>query len=167
MVAFYVLILTIFSLFAPAYGADSDGYAVGVKRVIAGDTIEAEHNGKLEKIKLTGIDSPERDQPFGKQAIQVTSSLCLDKTVIVEAQSTDDSGRIVANVLLLSGDSLSEELLALGCSWYRQAVGGSSLLRQLEATARAENLGLWQEANPIAPWEWRRNHTTSKLMPRE
>jgi micrococcal nuclease len=165
MSVFYLLIVCIAALFTPAYAVDSNGYAASVARVIDGDTIEVLHDKRLERIRLIGIDCPETSQQFGRDATQATTSLCLGKTVVVEAHATDNYGRIVANVLLLNGDPLSAELVELGFAWYHEQSRDNLYLQNLEATARAERLGLWAQPDPTPPWEWRHNHTISKLTP--
>ncbi len=88
--------------------ADFTGKVVGVSD---GDTITVMHNGKGERIRLHGIDCPEKRQAFGKQAKQFTSTLVFGTTVTVQILDRDRYGRTVGVVLLPDGRSLNHELV--------------------------------------------------------
>ncbi len=121
-----------------------------------GDTITVLHNGKGERIRLHGIDCPEKRQAFGKRAKQFTSKLVFGKTVTVQVVDRDRYGRTVAEVLLPDGRSLNRELVRAGFAWwYWRYTPDDETLAQLERDARGAKRGLWVDANPIPPWEWR------------
>src|SRR2546425_10646923 len=84
--------------------ADFSGRVVGVSD---GDTIKVLHNGKAEKIRLNGIDCPEKGQPFGMAAKRFTSEKAFGKLVTVEAKDFDKYGRTVADVILPDGAMLN------------------------------------------------------------
>ncbi len=102
-----------FALFAgQALAADCTGRVVGVSD---GDTITVLHNGKGERIRLHGIDCPEKRQAFGNRAKQFTSTLVFGKTVTVQVVDRDRYGRTVGVVLLPDGRSGAwERMLGLG-----------------------------------------------------
>ncbi len=80
-----------------------------------GDTITVLHNGKGERIRLHGIDCPEKRQAFGRRAKQFTSTLVFGKTVTVQGVDRDRYGRTVGVVLLPGGRSGAwERMLGLG-----------------------------------------------------
>jgi endonuclease YncB( thermonuclease family) len=128
------------------------GRVVGVS---AGDTITVLREGRGVKIRLQGIDAPEKDQAFGSRARQLTSSLAFGKQVTVRVSSTDRYGRIVAWVYLPGGACLNEELLKAGLAWHYKQYDRSPRLAALEAEARAARRGLWVEASPTPPWSFR------------
>ncbi len=99
---------------------------IQVVGVSDGDTITVLHSGKGERIRLHGIDCPEKRQAFGNRAKQFTSNLVFAKTVTVQALNRDRYGRTV-------DQSLSD----------------------LEEEARVARRGLWADRNPIPPWQWR------------
>ena len=105
ILVFYLSLLTSIAL------ADFTGRVVGVTD---GDTIKVLHNGKAEKIRLHGIDCPEKGQPFGSKAKQFTSELVFGKTVTVHVTDMDRYGRTVADVVLPDGRVLNRELVAAG-----------------------------------------------------
>lgn len=127
--------------------ASFTGKVVGV---IDGDSIEIE-------IRLHGIDCPERGQAFGKEAKQAVSALVLGREVSIQAYDTDDYGRTIADVFLPDELSVNQQLVREGwCWWYREYAPGDTLLEQLEKEAREARKGLWQDAAPIPPWEYRK-----------
>ena len=70
--------------------------------------------------------------------------------------STDRFGRIVADVNLQDGRSLSNQLVKVGaCWWFRKYAANDVELRQLEREARTRRLGVWATESPVSPWEWR------------
>ena len=117
-----------------------------------GDTITVMHNQVGEKIRLNGIDCPEKRQAFGRRAKQAASGLVFGKTVTVEVLDYDRYKRTVGDVVLTDGRVLNEELVRAGmCWWYRKYAPANSALEQLEQEAREAQRGLWAEANPIPP----------------
>lgn len=115
------------------------------------------HNGKVEKIRLAGIDCPERGQPYGKAAKRFVISLAAQKRVTVKVLNKDRYGRTVGEVILPDGKTLNRELLKAGLAWwYRKYAPKNRLLEILELTARMTKKGLWAEPNPVAPWDFRR-----------
>lgn len=129
------------------------GKVVGVAD---GDTVTVLHGQTPVKIRLHGIDAPEKAQPFGEKAKQLTSSLVFGKEVRVEVVTKDRYGRTVARVHV-DARCLNEELLKAGLAWwYRQYSPRDKKLAALEDEARKARRGLWAEASPTPPWSWRR-----------
>jgi endonuclease YncB( thermonuclease family) len=154
---FHVLALfTLASLLLGA-GITFSGKVVGVTD---GDTITVLHDGKAEKIRLHGIDCPEKDQPFGTKAKKFTSTLAFGQVVTVQAKDIDRYGRTIGIVILPDGRSLNNEIVKAGFAWwYKQYAPNDVDLKGLESEARSNHLGLWQDSTPIPPWEWRKpNH---------
>ncbi len=122
-----------------------------------GDTITVMHNGKGERIRLHGIDCPEKRQAFGNRAKQFTSTLVFGKTVTVQVMDRDRYGRTVGEVLLPDGRSLNRELVRAEFAWwYRRYAPDDETLDQLEHEARGTQRGLWADPHAVPPWEWRR-----------
>ncbi len=76
------------------------------------------HNGNGERIRLHGVDCPEKRQPFGNRAKQFTSTLVFGTTVTVQVVDRDRYGRTVGEVLLPDGRSLNRELVKAGFAWW-------------------------------------------------
>ncbi len=132
--------------------ADFTGRVVGVSD---GDTITVLHNGKGERIRLHGIDSPEKRQAFGNRAKQFTSKLVFGKTISVEFVDRDRYGRTVGVVLLPDGRSLNHELVRAGLAWMYRRYTNDQSLSDLEEEARVARRGLWADPHALPPWEWR------------
>ena len=108
------------------------------------------------RIRLEGIDCPELHQSFGTRAKQFTSNLVFGKKVTVDPKYLDRNGRTVARVSI-EGKDTSVTLVQAGLAWHYKHYSSDPLLAKAEEQARRLKKGLWSEARPIPPWEWRRN----------
>ncbi|QHL87027.1 SNase-like nuclease [Nibribacter ruber] len=130
----------------------------GYDRVIAikdGDTIELLKDGKPLRVRLYGIDAPEKNQDFGTRSRQFISELCFGKDVRLEVKNLDRYGRTVGIVYLPDGRNVNYEMVKNGFAWHYVAYSKDPQLGILEAEARANKRGLWDWPNPVAPWEFR------------
>jgi len=108
------------------------------------------------KIRLNGIDAPEKKQPFGEQSKQALSTLAFGKDLTVNATGRDYFGRLLA-WLSVGSTPINATMVKDGFAWwYRKYAPDNGELAQAEADARANHRGLWIDAAPVAPWEWRR-----------
>jgi len=83
--------------------------------------------------------------------------MALGKTVTVIEEDVDRYARVVGAVILPDGRNLNREILAAGLAWwYRQYAPDDTVARILESKARKDRRGLWAEADPVPPWEWRK-----------
>ena len=130
-------------------------------RVVAvtdGDTISVLRDGRAERIRLAGIDCPERGQAFGTRARQATSEWAYGQYVTVLVRDRDDYGRLVGDVVLPDGRMLNGELVRAGLAWASRYRGGNAEFERLEAEARAARRGLWSDPHAVPPWRYRRAH---------
>jgi endonuclease YncB( thermonuclease family) len=139
-----------------------------VIKVADGDTITILNNHNQQtKIRLYGIDTPEKSQAYGKKAKKFTASLTAGKTVKVKVYDTDRYGRSVG-VVFVGGTNVNEEIIRNGYAWqYRKycKLSFCSDWLRIEKQARDRGIGLWADNNPVAPWEYRRakrNGSSSK-----
>ena len=115
------------------------------------------------KIRLGEIDTPERGQDWGRKASQALSEKVGGKDVRVVVTDVDRYDRLVGKIWLGDRD-INREMVREGHAWvYRQYLDDRSLLND-EAEAKAEGIGLWSIAGPIAPWEWRRGSRTPTFV---
>ncbi len=135
-----------------------------VVSVSDGDTLTVRRHGRDVRVRLEGIDCPEKDQPHGLAARWFVRSRVfvvradgrrVGKTVRVDVRGRDRNGREVARVHV-DGRDLSLELLRAGFAWHYRRYSRESSLARLQAEARAARRGLWADARPVPPWEWRR-----------
>lgn len=142
------------SLFAvPSPGDDFQGRVV---RIVDGDTIDVLHNRQAQRIRLYGVDAPEKSQPFGSRARQFTARLVFGQCVSVRDMGRDRYGRALAEIRLLDGRSLNRELVSNGFAWHYKHYSSDLDLAQIEEIARKQKRGLWVDTRPIAPWEFRK-----------
>lgn len=133
-----------------------------VVSVADGDTITILQNNKQYKIRLYGIDTPEKKQDFGQKAKKFTSDMVFKQDVKVIAYDIDRYGRTVGMVYI-DQKCLNEELIRNGFAWVYKRYCGEDFCRhwqQLEQEARTNKHGLWIYDNPIPPWDFRRDKSS-------
>lgn len=109
-----------------------------------------------KKLRLAEVDCPESGQPFGKNAKQFTSDQVFGKIISFIETDTDRYGRSIAKVYYDDDKYLSAEILKAGFGWWYYYYSKDKFLEELEKEARTNKLGLWQDPNAMAPWEYRR-----------
>lgn len=108
-------------------------------------------------IRLAEVDCPESGQAFGKNAKMFTADQVGMKEITYEVLSIDRYNRIIAKVFY-EGKYLSEEIIKSGFGWHYKQYSNSTKLSSLEILAKKNKLGLWQDKNAIAPWEYRKRY---------
>ena len=166
-IVFFKYILTILlALYVTFVRAD---FTAKVQRVVDGDTIHVKDEaGKKFKVRLTGIDAPEQNQPYGLASTYHLRGLLLNKFVLLESKpkkgkpySVDRYKRVLAKIILDRRDINLSQVLN-GYAWHfkryqkQQSPKDRELYNQAELNAKKNKLGLWGEKNPIAPWKWRK-----------
>jgi endonuclease YncB( thermonuclease family) len=151
------------ALLALAVCAFTCGYAransfVGkVIEINDGDEITVFNMNRPVRIRLIGMDAPERNQPFGDIARQHLSDLVYDKQVLIEYSGIGQHSSLIGRVLLNDVD-ISAQMIRDGVAWFdpRAILSDSQhdIYFQSEQAARKEHRGLWQSEGAIAPWEF-------------
>ena len=162
------LLYAVLALGAPL-GALADSLQGVVVAVQDGDSLTLLDKGKTQhRIRLAGIDAPEKRQPFGQRSKEGLSDLVYRREVSVEWSKRDRYGRVVGKVLLGRRDINLAQVEA-GLAWHyvdyarEQTSSDRSLYSQAEARARKAPLGLWRDAAPLAPWTFRKlKHQTAQ-----
>ena len=133
-----------------------------VVRVTDGDTIVVLDSANAQhKIRLTGIDAPERKQAFGTKSKEPLSGSVAGKFVVVEYSKRDRYQRILGKVLL-SNEDLNLEQIRAGLAWHykqyqdEQTSNDRELYSEAEVEAREARRGLWHDPEPVPPWEYRK-----------
>ena len=151
----------VFLLLLPSLSSAITGKVVGIAD---GDTITILSGKSQHKIRLYGIDTPEKGQAFGNAAKKHTSNLVAGKTVDVEAYDTDRYGRTVG-VVSVNGLNVNQSLIGSGLAWQYQKYCKASFCGEwlrLEQKAKATGVGLWADNDPVPPWDWRRGVRNSE-----
>lgn len=155
-----IMLLVASLLLTHTSAADTlQGRVVGVSD---GDTVTLLDDSNTQfKIRLMGIDAPEKKQAFGSRSKESLSALVFNKQVIVEYNKKDKYGRTVGKILVDGVDANLEQIKA-GLAWHykkyqkEQSLDDRSIYDQAEEQARAERRGLWIDAEPTPPWDWRK-----------
>ena len=140
------------------HSAELAGRVVGVAD---GDTLTVLDSQNMQhKIRLGGIDAPEKKQPFGNRSKEALSDCAFGKSVVVEWDKTDRYQRKVGKVIA-SGIDCNLRQLKLGMAWHykkyagEQSQGDKVTYAKSEDVARGARTGLWTDSAPVAPWDFR------------
>ncbi len=125
-----------------ALQAASQSFTAKCVNIVDGDTVDVSRDGATIRIRLEGIDCPEKNQPFAAEAKAFTANLINGKSVTVIAKEKDDYGRTVARIFV-DGRDVSVELLKAGLATHYKKYNSDWLLEVLEKQARAEKVGMW------------------------
>ena len=150
-------------LLALACTANAETITGLVVGIADGDTITVLDTDKVQhKIRLAGIDAPEKKQAFGNRSKESLSALAFDKTVNVETSKRDRYGRQIGKVLV-NGQDVNLVQVERGMAWFyrqyqrEQSPNDRRLYEAAEDAAKAEKRGLWRDADPVPPWDFRHN----------
>lgn len=154
MIRFIFIFLVAFS----AHAETLTGYVVGVSD---GDTITVLDSSRQQhKIRLAGIDAPEKAQAFGDHSKQNLAALTFNKNVTVEWSKLDRYGRTVGKVMVNGIDANLAQIKAGMAWWYEkyrkeQSSVDQQTYAQAEQQARLQRVGMWKDKDQIPPWEFR------------
>jgi micrococcal nuclease len=134
-----------------------------VVRVPDGDTFYVEYagpDGRLveARVRLMGIDCPEKAQEFGPEARDIGRGMVQGRTVTLLVHTTDQYGRLVADIRTEAGQDYGQEMLRAGAAWHYTHYDNRQELASLMQDAKAARRGLWAYPNPQPPWDYRRAH---------
>ncbi len=141
-----------------------------VVKVLDGDSIRVKRGNRIVEIRLYGIDAPEYGQRYGEQARLYLRRLLLGKTVSVKPVDVDRYRRVVA-LVGVHGRLANREMVREGLAWmyprYCRKKKLCSELKRLQEKARKQRRGLWRDAHPVSPWEFKhRKHSHSHVRRR-
>ena len=135
-------------------GVPSEARWVKVDRVTDGDTIVLiDHT----RVRLHGIDAPERDQPYGLMATAALEYMVARSVYLVEV-GQDRYGRLVGQLYhSKEGYDINTSMVCAGYAWwYSRYTPDSQVLNDCQVEAQQASKGIWEEEDPMPPWEWRR-----------
>lgn len=144
--------------------SESKPLIVTLIKVDDGDSFAAyDVSGQRYRIRLAGIDAPERAQPHGQISGRNLDRLLANKSIVVFKRKKDQYKRWIAKVVV-DGVDVGLRQVKAGNAWHYKRFAHEQPTRErntfsdAEDTARKARIGLWQETNPLAPWQWRRNN---------
>lgn len=126
-----------------------------VVRVADGDTFTIlDETGTQHRVRLQGIDSPERTMPYSKRAREALNDAVSGKTVEVRYDDRDQFDRVLGDVFV-GTHRINLELVRAGWAWHYKRYSDDPDLAEAEEEARREKRGLWKDSDPLPPWEFR------------
>jgi micrococcal nuclease len=127
-----------------------------VVSIADGDTITVlDADKKQHKVRLNGIDAPEKKQAFGAKSKARLGELVAGKDVVVEWKEKDNYGRTLGKVTQ-NGVDVNLQMVKEGMAWHYRKYSKSVELARAEAEAKAGKKGLWADPNPVPPWDFRK-----------
>jgi len=151
----------------PVASATIEGYVVGVTD---GDTITILAVDKQQhRIRISGIDAPEKAQPFGNRSKQNMERMAKGKVALADCPKTDRYGRKVCKVWVQPADcptcgltlDVGYAQISAGLAWWYQAYAKEQSAEDRgryeseENESRLRKRGLWVESSAVPPWDWR------------
>ncbi|MFZ3176283.1 MAG: thermonuclease family protein [Thiobacillus sp.] len=153
--------LALWLLFAASGPVCADTLHGVVIVVIDGDTVlfKPDHYSSgsraFLKVRLADIDAPETGQPFGEAATEALKARVLKQRAQLEIVAIDAYGRKLGR-LTVDARSVNAELVRRGLAWASARGADRHAMSALQREAQGERIGLWQDAAPTPPWEWRK-----------
>jgi endonuclease YncB( thermonuclease family) len=126
-----------------------------VVSIADGDTFTMLVDNEQVKVRLHGIDCPEKGQDFGNVAKEFLADYVFGKVVSVKYMDTDRYGRTIGMVVV-GGVNLNEKLLEAGLAWHYKTYDKNPDWAKLEEQARRAKKGLWVQPNAVPPWDYRK-----------
>lgn len=131
-------------------GDNIKGKVIGI---VDGDTYDILVKGKKPlRIRMEGIDAPEKGMPYYKTSKKYLSELCFGKDIKVLVTGFDRSERILGLTYLHNGEELSHLMIKNGMAWHFKKYNSYKDLSDLEIEARIARIGIWTDLNPMPPW---------------
>jgi micrococcal nuclease len=166
---FTVSALAVFALFQAGHiffghtqAADKDTISVKVVGISDGDTITVLTANKQQlRVRLAGIDAPERSQAYGMKARKHLADQVFGKIIELETRGTDKYKRTLG-IVFLNDQDINELMIKDGYAWfYRQYASSQpdeevARYAEAEESAKSEGLGLWAGSDPMPPWTYRK-----------
>ncbi|MBH2008221.1 MAG: thermonuclease family protein [Xanthomonadaceae bacterium] len=170
-------LLLLLAALLPLAAAADQCFIVGVSD---GDTLTARCGQfgayKQIKVRLAGIDAPERKQPFGAKAKEAMSELVFGKMAELRCSKVDRYGRSVCSAWVAPASApdgpqtldAGLAMLTVGMAWWYRAYAGEQTPQErgqyefAEFEAKTKKAGQWRDGDAVAPWEWRRQRARSE-----
>lgn len=144
--------------------AQANEFFAKVVAVLDGDTVLIKRSKGLAKVRLAGIDAPEKAQTFGETSKRSLATMVAGKQIKIVSVAVDQYGRIVGNISV-GGLDVNAEQVRLGMAWEYSRFHNNADLLALQKEAQSVPRGLWAMSDPMPPWEWRKAHPSTFVEP--
>jgi endonuclease YncB( thermonuclease family) len=153
------MVLLVSAFFVATSAADAASLYGKVVQVDDGDVITVNNLNRPIKIQLLGIDAPEKGQPYADVARLHLADFVLNRFVVVHYSGLGANNYIIGRVVVGEMD-VCAQMIRDGVAWFDLKSRLGDVEREIyslsEQAARKEQRGIWQDAAPIAPWDFRR-----------
>ncbi|HKP46375.1 MAG TPA: thermonuclease family protein [Pyrinomonadaceae bacterium] len=162
-------LLLVVALFCVNIVASAATLQAKVIEVESGNSFVVTNINRPLKIRLKAVAPPDSRQPYSEASREHLKSLILNQTVMVEYTHLT-SGYLEARVFL-NGVDVGSQMLRDGVAWFDRSLqytlrdSDREVYAQCEQMARTEKRGLWQDANPVAPWDFRKSQQVDPTRP--
>lgn len=151
-----VRLLVLVACYLASIATAADVLRGEVVGITDGDTLTILVDREQIKVRLAEIDSPERKQPYYSRSRQSLAAICHQKPAQVTWKTRDRYKRIIGQVQCAGIDANAHQVSS-GMAWvFDRYSTPESPLYKLQDQAREGRKGLWADANPVRPWDWRR-----------
>lgn len=125
-------------------------------KIVDGDTFDLlTEEKKTLRIRMNGIDCPERKQDFYQAAKNALSNYIFYKEVTLVTNGHDRNKRVIATIFC-NGENINLAMIRSGYAWHYKKYSADTSFAEAEKQARLNKKGLWSMNNPVAPWEFRK-----------
>ena len=155
------LFLTSLLLHVVVHAADLQRLPDKIVRIVDGDTLVLEAEGIRHRVRLAGIDAPERNQPWGQASTRELRRQVAGEPIVVDWYKRDRWERVIG-IVRLNGEDVNLHLVDRGLTWHYMRYADEQMQQDRDAYAKAEKTvraarrGLWSDPEPVPPWEWRK-----------
>ena len=151
-----IALLALFAFLPLSVSARSALPDYRVIKVADGDTVTV-LSSSMEQLKcrLYGIDAPEKKQAYGQASKLSLSQLAFGRMAQIEIVGRDRYGRAICRIEV-NGVDVNKEQIARGMAWMYRRYAKDRAYSDAESAAQARHAGLWREAQPVPPWDFRR-----------
>lgn len=129
----------------------SDGDTINIQKVENGKFV-----GEILRIRMYGMDAPEKTQDYGSESRQALEKLVAGKNLSVEVKNKDRYGRTVA-IIYADGKNVNEEMVKMGNAWwYQEYAKKDAQFEEYQENAKQKKLGLFSRKGYTEPWNYRK-----------
>jgi micrococcal nuclease len=125
-------------------------------KIVDGDTFDLlTEEKKTLRIRMNGIDCPERKQDYYQAAKNALSNYIFNKEMSLVTNGHDRNKRVIATIFC-NGENINLAMIRSGYAWHYKKYSADTSFAEAEKQARLNKKGLWSMNNPVAPWEFRK-----------
>lgn len=154
-ISWIVVLLLCIQIFSCKFESKTEDPLGTVVRIIDGDTYDIMIDGEQVRVRMEGIDAPERGMDFYRVAKNHLGELCKGQMIRLRIKEKDQYGRTIVKSYLPDGRELGEEMVKAGMAWHFKKYSDDGNLEAAEQQARAAAIGIWSLPDPVAPWDYR------------